>query len=179
MDPVPAFLRGNVEGYGTLSSAWVRGLESAEELVRKWTEGLPSEAYSWSPAPETNSIGGLLNHVATSILRLGLAIRGEEHPPELRKSTSEQLAAAPEDPAVLLERFRSACARARTWLKDAGEADLERICELQGRGRAPAAHLWHKMVEHAHEHVGQIITLRKLWNATPRPQPPAAPAVGR
>ena len=42
--------------------------------------------------------------------------------------------------------------------------DLETLRERLGQ-RVPALHLWHKIVEHTHEHVGQIITLRKLWNA--------------
>jgi hypothetical protein len=168
MNPVPAFVRGNLEGYGTVASAWARGLEGAEELASKWTEGLSTEGFWWSPGPDTNSIGGLLNHVAVAILRLGHAARGEEIPAGLQQTTAEQLAAAGGDPAAVMERFRGACVQARAWLKELDPADLETVRELKGRGRVPAAHLWHKAVEHAHEHVGQVITLRKLWNSWPR-----------
>jgi uncharacterized damage-inducible protein DinB len=165
MNPVPTFLKGNLEGCGTVASAWIRGLESAEEQILKWTAGLPAEGFWWAPAPDSNSIGGLLNHIAVSILRLGHAARGEDFPPELQKTTAEQLAAAGGDPVPVLDRLKAASAKAKGWLKGLSAADLEQVRELKGRGSAPAAHLWHKVVEHAHEHVGQVITLRKLWNS--------------
>jgi uncharacterized damage-inducible protein DinB len=165
MNPTPAFLRGNVDGCGAVVSAWIRGLESAEEQALKWTEDLEPDGFGWSPAAGTNSIGGLLNHVATAMLRLGHAARGEEIPAELQKTTAEQLAPEVGDPGAVLTRYREAISRAKDWMKGLSAPDLETVRDLKGRGRVPAGHLWHKLVEHAHEHGGQIITLRKLWNA--------------
>lgn len=165
MNPTPAFLRGNVEGYSTLTSIWVRGLEATEEKLDRWAEGLSKEGFWWSPTPEANSVGGLVNHIGVTLLRLAHVAKGWEFPPEIQKTPPEQLAPSGEDPEVVLARTRAAIAQAKTWMQELSPADLEVIREWKGRGSVPALHLWHKLVEHSLEHSGQIITLRKLWNA--------------
>jgi hypothetical protein len=162
--PVPAFLRGNLDGHSTLTSAWLRGLEAAEEMVAKWASGLPAEGFWWSPAPGTNSIGGLVNHIGITVLRLSHFARGVPLPPELDQPPAQQLAPTGEAPETVLARFRSALEEVRDRIQAIQPADLETLRERLGQ-RVQALHFWHKIVEHSHEHAGQIITLRKLWNA--------------
>ncbi|MER3554573.1 MAG: DinB family protein [Meiothermus sp.] len=161
---VPAFLRGNLEGCSTLASAWLRGLESTEEHVAKWASGLSKEGFWWSPAPGTNSIGGLVNHIRTTALRLSHFARGMALPPELDKPPAVQLASTGEEPEVVMARFRSAMGEVKSLIRALDPEDLEVLRERLGQ-RVQALHFWHKIVEHSHEHAGQIITLRKLWDA--------------
>ncbi len=166
MNTVAPFLRGNLEGYSTLTSIWVRGLEATEEKLEKWTSGLSPEAFWWSPTEGANSIGGLTNHIGVTALRLAHVARGLEFPPEIQKTAPEQLAPSDETPEAVLARTNASLAQVKTWMKGVSEEELQTIREWKGRGSVPALHLWHKLVEHSLEHTGQIITLRKLWNAT-------------
>jgi len=162
--PLPAFLRGNVPGCSSLISAWLRGLESADELVARWTADLPDEGFWWSPAEGTNSIGALLVHASYAARRLATFARGLPLPRELDRPATERFATGGETPAAVLEQFRAAMAETRAAMQALQPDDLETLRERLGQ-RVPALHLWHKIVEHTHEHVGQVITLRKLWNA--------------
>lgn len=161
---ITAFLRGNLEGCSTLTSAWLRGLESTLEHVTKWTVGLSKEGFWWSPAPGCNSIGGLVNHIWITALRLAHFAKGLPLPPELDKSPAQQLEATGEEPEVVLGRFRLAMDEMQGAIKGLKDSDLEVLRERLGQ-HVQALHFWHKIVEHSHEHAGQIITLRKLWNA--------------
>ncbi|MDX2006375.1 MAG: DinB family protein [Meiothermus sp.] len=162
--PVPAFLRGNLEQTSTLASAWIRGLESTEEQIMKWTTGLSPEGLWWSATPDSNTIGGLINHIWITNLRLLHFAQGVALPAELNKTAPEQLAPTGEGLEDILRKFVAAQTRLKAALRQMSPEDLETPRERLGQW-VPALHLCHKLVEHSHEHVGQIITLRKLWNA--------------
>jgi uncharacterized damage-inducible protein DinB len=164
MQTKPAFLRGNVEGASSLVSAWLRGLESTEEQIARWTEDLSQEGLWWEAVPGANTIGGLINHIGITNQRLLSFARGIPLRPELEKTAPEQLAPGGEGLGQILERFRAAQAEVKAGLIALKNEDLETLRERMGN-HVPAVHLLHKLVEHSHEHVGQIITLRKLWNA--------------
>jgi len=165
MSQTPAFLRGNLEGYSTLTSAWVRGLESTQEQIDKWASRLSKEGFWWLPTEDSNSIGGLVNHIGFTILRLAHVAKGWEFPPEIQILAPEQLRPSGQEPQAVIERCKAAIVQAKAWIKELKPEELEAIREWKGRGSTPALHLWHKLVEHSHEHTGQIIILRKLWNA--------------
>jgi hypothetical protein len=164
MQTKPAFLRGNIEGASSLVSAWLRGLESTEEQIGKWTEGLSQEGLWWEAAAGTNTIGGLINHIGITNQRLVSFARGIPLRPELEKTAPQQLAPSAQSLGQVMEGFKAAQAEVKEALMALKAEDLETLRERMG-SHVPAVHLLHKLVEHSHEHVGQIITLRKLWNA--------------
>lgn len=164
MQTKPAFLRGNIEGASSLVSAWLRGLESTEEQIAKWTDGLTQEGLWWEGAPGTNTIGGLINHIGITNQRLMSFARGTALRPELEKTAPEQLAPSGENLNQIMDRFKAAQAEVKEALMNLRAEDLETLRERLGN-HVPAVHLIHKLVEHSHEHLGQVITLRKLWNA--------------
>ena len=164
MQSKPAFLRGNIDGASSLVSAWLRGLESTEEQIAKWTDGLSQEGLWWEAAAGTNTIGGLINHIGITNQRLLSFARGIPLRPELEKTAPEQLAPTGETLAQVMDRFKSAQSEVKAGLMSLKPEDLETPRERLGNF-VPAVHLLHKLVEHSHEHVGQIITLRKMWNA--------------
>lgn len=165
MQTVAPFFRGNIEGYNTLTSIWLRGLEGCEEKLDKWAADLPLEGFWWSPVAGANSVGALTNHIGITALRLAHVAQGWDFPPEIQKTPAEQLVPSGELPEVVIARTKASFAQVRGWLQGVPTQELEVIREWKDRGHAPALHFWHKLVEHSLEHTGQIITLRKLWNA--------------
>ena len=165
--PQPPFVRGRVEGAALLPSVWVRGLEDVRETADRWAGGLSAEAFWWVPGPQLNSIGGLLRHIAGASLRLMHYAVGEPLPAELLERAQRELQAEPgREPAQVLAEFHQDLARVQDRILGLGEADLGVVREL-GRKRIPleAAFILHHLVEHAQHHAGQIIVLRKLWDA--------------
>ena len=162
--PTPAFLRGNLEHTSTLASAWIRGLESTEEHIMKWTTGLSQEGLWWSATSDSNTIGGLINHIRMTNLRLLHFAQGIPLPAELNKTAAEQLAPTDESLETLLRHYVAAQTQLKAALAAMTPADLETPRERLGQW-VPALHFCHHLVAHGHQHMGQIITLRKLWNA--------------
>lgn len=164
----PPFLRGRVQGAGLLPSAWWRGLEEVREMADRWAGDLGREAFWWVPGPEMNPIGGLLRHIAGSSLRLLCYAVGEPIPDELRARAREELKPSPEvEPAQVLRQFHEEMARVQERIRGLSDADLA-AQRVVGRQQVPAeaAFILHHLVEHAQHHMGQVIVLRKLWNAT-------------
>ncbi|MCS7083313.1 MAG: DinB family protein [Bacteroidetes bacterium] len=165
---LPPFLRGPVPGLPPVVSAWLRGLEEVEETVRRWTADLEEEGFWWRPAPGLNPIGGILRHIARASRRLlaygldrplpadleGLPVGAEEFEPLGQRS------------AEVRAEFEQAWAELRAAYQGLAEADLARLVHV-GRRRiaVQAVFVLHHLVEHAQHHAGQLIVLRKLWEA--------------
>lgn len=162
----PHFLRGRVGGAGLLPSAWLRGLDEVREIADRWAGGLPAEAFWWVPGPQLNPIGGLLRHIAGSSLRLLHYALGEPVPEELRQRARTELQPADEPPEAVLARFHAEMGQVQERLRALEPADLEAVREVgRDRYRVEAAFILHHLVEHAQHHAGQVIVLRKLWDA--------------
>lgn len=164
----PPFLRGCIDGAGLLPSAWWRGLEEVREMADRWAGDLGREAFWWAPGPEMNPIGGLLRHIAGSSLRLLCYAVGEPVPDELRARAREELKPSPEvEPGQVLRQFHEEMARVQERIRGLTDAELA-AQRVVGRQQVPAeaGFILHHLVEHAQHHMGQVIVLRKLWNAT-------------
>lgn len=164
----PPFLRGRVEDAELMPSVWVRGLEEVREMADRWAGDLGADAFWWVPGPALNPIGGLLRHIAGASLRLLHYAVGEPVSEELRKRASQELQAEPGlEPAEVLSQFHREMAQVQERIRGLGEADLGVVREV-GKKRIPAeaAFILNHLVEHAQHHAGQIIVLRKLWDAT-------------
>ncbi|GAB6876168.1 DinB family protein [Thermaerobacter litoralis] len=164
---VAPFLRGRVEGAGLLPSVWWRGLQEVREMADRWAGDLEADAFWWVPGAAMNPIGGLLRHIAGSSLRLLCYAVGEPVPDELRARAREELPPSPElEPAAVLRQFHEEMGRVQDRILRLTDADLA-ATRTVGRQQVPAeaAFILHHLVEHAQHHMGQIIVLRKLWNA--------------
>lgn len=162
---LPPWLRGDVEGVLPIVSVWLRSLEEVSEIVDKWAADLEPAGFWWVPGPDLNPIGGLVRHIGISSVRLLHRGLGQEIPEGFRLMPPEQLRLTQEAPSAVLEEFRANLRLVREWLARLKEADLERTARM-GQTEARALYFFDHIAAHAQHHAGQIITTRKLWNAT-------------
>ncbi len=161
----PPFLRGDIEGVAPLVSVWLRSLEEVNEMVERWAGDLGAEAFWWVPAYEANSIGGIITHLGGSSYRLYLRGTGQEVPPELKTNASEEMQTANKaSPEEVLAAFRSRMVQIREGLSGLSEAQINQMVRF-AKWEVRAMHVLEHIAGHALHHTGQIITLRKLWNA--------------
>lgn len=166
MDP---FLLGDIEGTTPLTSAWLRGLEGVDGILSRWAEGLEPAGFWWVPAAGVNPIGGLVRHIGGSSARLLRYATGEPLPEALQAGGKVELAPTGEDAEQVLADCRAHLLEVSTTLRRLSPADLDVVREV-GRKKLPvrAVSILHHLMEHAHEHAGQIIVMRKLWDARKR-----------
>lgn len=166
MDP---FLHGDVQGADPLRSAWLRGLQHLEENLERWAGDLEPAGYWWVPTPEVNPIGNLVRHIGGASLRLLHYAQGRMPDDALREEGAadfEQLDARGE------EIYRECMERlgvVREGLKALEPSELELMREV-GRKRIPVRTvvIVQHLLEHGHAHTGQVITMRKLYDALGR-----------
>lgn len=163
---LPPWLRGDVEGVLPLVSVWLRNLEEVSEIVDKWAADLGPAGFWWVPEPDTNPIGGLVRHIGISSVRLLYRGRGEEIPEPFRLLPPEQLRLTHEAPEAVLEEFRTNLRLVREGLSGLREGDLEAPRAWGNNPLVRAIYIFDHIGNHAQHHAGQIITTRKLWNAT-------------
>jgi uncharacterized damage-inducible protein DinB len=165
---LPPFLRGPVGDLPPIVSAWLRGLEEVEECVRRWTADLDSEAFWWTASPELNPIGGVVRHIARSSRRLLAYALDCPLPADLETAPlgAEEFQPMGQSAQEVRAEFEQAWQEVRSAYERLSEEDLLRTVYV-GRRRLPvqAVFVLHHLVEHAQHHAGQLILLRKLWNA--------------
>ncbi len=146
-------------------SVWLRSLEEVEETVLKWSAGLESEGFWWTPGADVNSIGGLVRHIGGASERLMRYAQGQPIPEELRRSGAQELSAASERPEVVLDAFYGSLSSIKAEMSDLTPEALQALHPV-GRAAVPtkAAFILHHLIEHAQHHAGQLIVMRKLWN---------------
>lgn len=163
---LPPFLRGDIEGARPVVSVWLRNLEEVSEMVEEWAADLGPAGFWWVPAPDANPIGGLVRHIGISSVRLLYRGLGQEIPEPFRRLPPEQLRLTHEAPETVLEEFRENIRRVREGLAALREADLEAPRAWGSNPPVRAVYIFDHICNHAQHHAGQIITTRKLWNAT-------------
>ncbi|WP_036258369.1 DinB family protein [Meiothermus cerbereus] len=164
---IPPFLRGEIEGVHWLVSVWLRNLDEVEETVQKWAGNLTPEGFWWVPAPETNPIGGLVQHIGGSSYRLLLRGTAQEIPEALRIRPAEEMAPSGRAPEEVLAEFEQNLERVRVGLRALEAEDLMRTVRV-GPHQVKAVYVLDHIAAHAQHHAGQIITTRKLWEARNR-----------
>ncbi len=162
---LPPFLRGSVEGVHPVVGVWLRDLEEVGEIVEKWAGDLGPEGFWWVPAPETNPIGGIINHFGRSSLRLLYRGTGQEVPEGVKGRPGEEMKPTGRDPKEVLAEFRERMRLVREGLSKLSKVDLHTPRPFLDVATVPAIFILNHIVGHAQQHAGQIITTRKLWNA--------------
>lgn len=163
MDP---FLLGDVPGTTPLTSAWLRGLEGVEGILERWADGLDPDGFWWVQGAEINPVGGLVRHIGGSSIRLLCYAQGRELPEAVQAGGKVELAPTGEPPAEVMATCRARLAEVAEALKALRPEDLDVMREV-GRKKLPvrAVSILHHLLEHAHEHAGQVIVSRKIWDA--------------
>lgn len=163
MDP---FLLGDVPGTTPLTSAWLRGLEGVDGILTRWVEGIDPETFWAVQGAEINPIGGLVRHIGGASIRLLCYAQGRELPEEVQAGGKVELAPTGEPPEEILATCRARLAEVSDALKALSPDDLE-VMRYVGRKKVPvrAVIILHHLMEHAHEHAGQIIVQRKILDA--------------
>lgn len=164
--PPPPWLRGDVAGVLPVVSVWLRNLEEVLEIVDKWAADLGPAGFWWVPGPNTNPVGGLVRHIGIASVRLLYRGRGEEIPEPFQKLPPEQLRLTHEAPEAVLGEFRANMRLVWEGLSALREADLEAPRAWGRNPPVPAMYIFDHIGNHAQHHAGQIITTRKLWDAT-------------
>jgi uncharacterized protein DUF664 len=144
---------------------------------------LPAAALAWQPSPEDNTIGMLLTHIALAevhLAQVGLLGERDGHVQDVLGITVEDdgmpLAEFDGPPAAIADKpagyFLALLDKAFAHARAAG-APLEdaRLGEEIRRPPRPDGSyrvydrrwILHHMVEHASQHLGQVLVLRRMW----------------
>lgn len=166
MDP---FLLGDVPDLNPQASAWLRGLQHLEENLERWVADLPEEGYWWTPAAGVNPIGSLVRHIGGSSLRLLTYAQGRMPTDALREEGARDFEPAGEGGRQLYEQCRERLGTVRAGLVALDPSEYGEVREV-GRKRIPVRTtiIVQHLLEHGHAHAGQVITMRKLYDAMGR-----------
>lgn len=135
-----------------------RYLEEYLEKIRRAVDLLDDDQVWWRPAPDSNSIGNLLLHLAGNLslwLRAGLGGDAFE-----RDRAGEFAADRTHGSEELMRRLSTVVARCREVLDGLDGEALDRPVEVQGYRSDVLGVVFHA-VEHMSYHSGQILTLAK------------------
>ncbi len=144
------------------------GLRQAAYLLERALEGLPREAIWWEPAQGIPGIGPRVRHLVRAGRRLLAYARNEALDREaLARQAQEDFSETWESAEPLLEEVRRFAEEVRAFVEGLREGEWAEICAV-GRKRVPVSRalILHHLVEHTAHHVGQVLLLRRLWEAT-------------
>lgn len=139
---------------------YLNRLEDVHADMRRTLEGLPQEAFDWSPGPDINSLAVLAAHTAGSLRYwigdvAGQAPSGRDRPAEFRTQDV--------DAAALIARLDAALDHSRGVLERLALPDLEaRRILPDGKEYSVAWALAHAL-EHTAVHLGHMEITRQLW----------------
>jgi uncharacterized damage-inducible protein DinB len=151
-----ALSRGPCPSFPRLAA---RYLEEYLEKIRRAVEPLDFDQVWWRPAPDSNSIGNLLLHLAGNLslwLRKGLG--GDDF---TRDRAAEFAADRTHGSQEMLEQLAGVVGRCREILETLDGQALDRMVEVQTYPTDALGVVFHA-VEHMSYHTGQILTLTKL-----------------
>ena len=149
-----------------MEQAFVDYMERMQVLhdeIARCVTGLSQAALDWIPAPEMNSIGVLVAHVAGAESYWVGDVAGQE--PSGRDRDAE-FRTKGVDAATLLQRLTDQTAHTRAVLERLSVDELadERVSPRDGRIFTVAWALSHAL-EHTALHTGHIQLTRQLWDA--------------
>jgi uncharacterized damage-inducible protein DinB len=133
-----------------------------EDKFSRLAEAIPTDKYTWRPAPEVRSFAEVFLHVSAANYNLytlvgakvpeGLNVRG------LEKSTT--------DKAKIIATLKASFAHAKAAIKAMPDTDLEKSLDWFG-GKNTERGVLLFVVRHAAEHLGQSIAYARMTGVTP------------
>lgn len=166
MDP---FLYGDVPGTDPQTSAWLRGLQHLEEVLDRWVADLEPEGYWWLPSESVNPIGSLVRHIGGASLRLLHYAEGRMPPEALIVEGRTDFEPSGAPGKELYEECMQRLRVVRAGIAALEPSEFSAVREV-GRKRIPVRTtiIVQHLLEHGHAHAGQVIIVRKLFDARDR-----------
>ena len=149
--------------------------ETIGQHFRKSLEDLTAEEASWRPLPQANSIDLILRHLCIEAQWHSAALeRGEPMPSETTEDLQLKIDAVPVDFEQNLRAFEEAYSGFTATLRQVTVVGLQERTEAAYQGwpssSRPAHFLGFHQAIHVSMHLGQISTIRNLYQKT-RGQP--------
>lgn len=137
-----------------------------EENLERFVADLEQDGYWWVPTSEVNAIGCLVRHIGGSSLRLLHYAQGRMPADELREEGASDFVPTGEPGAEVYRVCRERLATVRAGLEALRPEEFGLVREV-GRKRVPVRTtiIVQHLLEHGHSHAGQVITMRKLYDA--------------
>jgi uncharacterized damage-inducible protein DinB len=149
----------SVHGQGNPLSAEARSdYQIVKEFVMRAAEKMPQDAYDFRPTPEVRSFAQLIGHIADDQYAYCSAVRGENRPSELEKTSRPK--------AEMLVALKSAfayCDRAYDALADKSATPKVKFsCRY-----VPKLAVFTLHAGHAWEHYGNLVVYMRLKGLVP------------
>ncbi|WP_158751043.1 DinB family protein [Acidobacterium sp. S8] len=131
-------------------------------------EAIPSDKYTWRPAPGVRSVSEVYMHIAIANFYL-LSVTGPRMPPDLTSDDLEKTVTAKADVIHWLKRSLDAVKTARAQLKP---GDLQRKVEIEGK-HVTVDGMYLRIIVHDNEHMGQLVAYARMNGIVPPWSQPA------
>ncbi len=136
------------------------GLDDVQDKITQLAAAVPSEKYTWRPAPGVRSISEVFTHIAGGNYFLSTFVGVQppaDMPKDIERITDKQ--------AVLAELKRS-FEDLRHVIANEPDADLDKSVNMFGK---PATHryVFTTILNHLHEHLGQSIAYARMNGVVP------------
>jgi uncharacterized damage-inducible protein DinB len=129
-----------------------------KDFVIRAAEKMPESAYDFKPTPEVRSFGQLIGHIADDQYAYCSAVKGENRPSELEKTSPPKTEMVP-----ALKSAFAYCDSAYQSLVDTSATD-----KVKFRGRyAPKLTVLTLHAGHAWEHYGNVVVYMRLKGLVP------------
>jgi uncharacterized damage-inducible protein DinB len=125
-------------------------------------EAIPTEKYSWRPAPGVRSTSEVFMHIALANFWL-LSITGPPMPSEVKSASMEKTITAKPDVLAWLKRSLDAVKTAHAGISP---GDLQRKVKVANRD-ATVGGMYLRMIVHANEHMGQLVAYARMNGIVP------------
>ncbi|PYQ68287.1 MAG: damage-inducible protein DinB [Acidobacteria bacterium] len=139
----------------------VNELSSVEKQIVSLAEAIPAEKYAWRPSEGIRSVGEVYVHIAAGNYLLGSMLgvkRPENTGPDMEKKIT--------DKAKIIPGLKASFDYARKAVEGLSDADLEKKVDFFGRSVTERSILL-RLLDHAHEHLGQSIAYARMNGITP------------
>jgi uncharacterized damage-inducible protein DinB len=158
----------------------VEGYERLPGLVRAAVEGLGPQELAWAPAPGANSVGWLVWHLIrgqdaqlAEVADAGQVYADPRWAPRFGRpveaadtgyghTATEAAAVRPESAEALLEYHDAVHARARAYLADLTDGDLDRVVDRRWDPPVTLGVRLVSILDDCLQHIGQAAYLRGL-----------------
>lgn len=139
---------------------YLRELDTVAGKLVALARALPAERYGWRPTEEVRSVSEALVHLAWTNEALLAGIAGESPP---RSRGVERTMRDKEEVVAYLE---ASLVEARRRVESLAPAELDREVEVFG-GPTSTRFVLLRLLDHAHEHLGQMIVYSRLLGIAP------------